>query len=562
MSNETDFNITNYSIEDLLQIFDIKKPLTKEELTQHIDEKIAEYEDDNQEAYANFFSDGLNILLEQHIQMNQILRGMAPQTTAKNFGENIFQNQYYASNDMMNNAAINVPNRQTNTSIVNNNHSTQAPRRLLVPNAYMPSAIQGNMNPIMQNTYQTCVNIDSHYREIRKDTGSTSCTFGVATTKIKMLDSSTDFTINLSEPLTNVIGITVGSIEIPMNAYYPFSEQYGTTTFDVSACGKNHCIDISAGFYPTFSLASTTQMIDISGAINPKLAAVTISDDCSGIKIRIDPNTQKATFFDISQNTPFDVTFFSENNCETDCSSNNCFKDNTGKKIDSNLGWLLGFRQPKYSNISHNGITSESIVNPWGTRYLILEVDDLNRNRNSGNLVSMTDHQTKFKLPSYYNKTRQSYPACPAPCDSSGINFRPAKGDPSGVQITRPCRRGTPANTQLIDGSNNLTTAQKYTITEILNARKTISQDRYFSPVTGNVLYRFSVPRVNMNMLEGTAAPTIINNTQGMANARRYFGPVTLKTLKIRLLNDKGVVLDLNNMDFSFSLIVERLYQY
>ena len=553
MSEPADFNIDNYSIKDLLTIFEIKKPMNKTELTEFMDEKIKSHEEKNQEQYANFFSDGLDTLLEHNTQMNQILQGLAPETTAKNFGENVFQNEYYASNDMMNNAARNVPNRQSNTSIVNNNHSVQAARRLFVPNAYMPPAIQGNINPIMQNTYQTCVNIDSHYREIRKDTGSDSCTFGVATTKIKMLDTSTDFTINLSEPLTNVIGITIGSIEIPMNAYYPFSEQYGTTTFDISENSLNHCIDISAGFYPTFSLASTTQMIDISGAINPKLTAV------SNIKYSFDPNTQKSWFKSTTADR-FNITFFSENNCETDCSSNNCFRDNTGKKIDSNLGWLLGFRQPKYTNIVD--ISSEAIVNPWGTRYLILEVDDLNRNRNSGNLVSMTDHQTKFKLPAYYNKTSQNYPACLPVCDNSGIKFKGSKKDPNGVQITRPCRRGTPANTPLIDGSNNLTTAQKYTITEILNARKTISQDRYFSPVTANVLYRFPVPRINMNMLEGTAAPTIINNTQGMANARRYFGPVTIKTLKVRLLNDKGIVLDLNNMDFSFSLLVERLYQY
>ena len=220
--------------------------------------------------------------------MNLILRGRAPQTDANNFGENILQNQYYTKNNAMNAAATNAPNRQSNASLVNNNHSTQAQRRLLVPNTYTPSTVQGNINPIMQNTYQTCVNIDSHYREIHKDTGSSSCAFGVPTSKINMLDTSTDFTINLSEPLTNVIGMTIGSIEIPMNAYYPFSEQYGTTTFDISYNGSNHCIDISAGFYPTFSLASTTQMIDISGAINPKLPAA------SNIKYSFDPNTQKA----------------------------------------------------------------------------------------------------------------------------------------------------------------------------------------------------------------------------------------------------------------------------
>ena len=560
----TDFNVENYSINDLLTIFDITETMSKEQLTTDMTEKIENYLEEDKEDYANFFSDGLNRLLENLERMNQIILGLAPETDAKNFGENIFQNQYYANNDAMNRMANNVPNRQTNTTIVNNNHSTQAARRLVVPNVYNPPVLQGNMNPIMQNSFITWVNVDSHYREIRKNNESTSCTFNIPSTKQKILDSSTDFTFNLSEPLTNVVAMTLGTIEIPMNAYYPFSEQYGTTTFDVSACGINHCIDISAGFYPLFSTPNST-LIDISGAINgPLLAAFPASNpDCSGVRISINPNTQKATFFDISH-TPFDITFFSENNCETECKSNNCFKNNTGKKIDSNLGWLLGFRQSKYTDISLNGITSEAIVNPWGTRYLILEVDDLNQNRNSGNLVSMTTGHDKFKLPSYYIKTNQNYPACPpAPCDDvSGIHFRGSKWDPSGVQIIRPCRRGTPAGTPLIDGSNNLTKSQKYTITEILNARKTIAEDRYFSPVISNILYRFPVPRVNRNMLEGTAAPTIITNNLGMANARRYFGPVTIKTLKIRLLNDKGIPLDLNNMDISFSLLVERLYQY
>ena len=123
-------------------------------------------------------------------------------------------------------AAANNPNRQSNASLVNNDHSTQAQRRLLVPNVYNTPLTQGNMNPIMQNTYTTTVNIDSHYREIRRDSASSSCTYGTPTGTINILDSSTDFTINLSEPLTNVIGITIGTLEIPMNAYYPFSEQY------------------------------------------------------------------------------------------------------------------------------------------------------------------------------------------------------------------------------------------------------------------------------------------------------------------------------------------------
>ena len=44
-------------------------------------------------------------------------------------------------------------------------------------------------------------------------------------------------------------------------------------------------------------------------------------------------------------------------------------------------------------------------------------------------------------------------------------------------------------------------------------------------------------------------------------NGRRYFGPVTEK-LRVRLLDDKGHPVDLHGGDISFSLILERLYQY
>jgi hypothetical protein len=42
---------------------------------------------------------------------------------------------------------------------------------------------------------------------------------------------------------------------------------------------------------------------------------------------------------------------------------------------------------------------------------------------------------------------------------------------------------------------------------------------------------------------------------------RTYFGPTTLKRLRVQLLDDKGYPVNLCN-NFSFSLIVEQLYQY
>jgi hypothetical protein len=42
---------------------------------------------------------------------------------------------------------------------------------------------------------------------------------------------------------------------------------------------------------------------------------------------------------------------------------------------------------------------------------------------------------------------------------------------------------------------------------------------------------------------------------------RSYFGPVNLRKLGIRLISNKGDVIDLNGSDWSFSLLVESLYQ-
>ena len=43
---------------------------------------------------------------------------------------------------------------------------------------------------------------------------------------------------------------------------------------------------------------------------------------------------------------------------------------------------------------------------------------------------------------------------------------------------------------------------------------------------------------------------------------RTYFGPVNIERLAVKLLNDKGQVLDLNGLDWVITLICDCLYQY
>jgi hypothetical protein len=546
MSGNVDLDIDNYSLEDLLTIFEIDKPITIGELVDKSKELIKNYTINNNEELSEFFKRGAAKLIKEFENVFDLLTGKEEDNEAVD----VLDNEYYRENTIVDNLSNNVPNRKTNINVVTPNHSVQVARRLLVPNTYNPPNLQGTLNPTLRNNYETSILIDSQYREIRQNAQSTSCTFNNAPGDIKItrLDKSTDFTTNLSESVTNVISMKVDSIEIPMNSYYPFSPSYGTTTFDISYNGVGWvCVDISAGFYPVFS--DDPNILDISAAINPHLD--------HGLQLKIDGNTQKTTIYGNGTNK-FSIAFY-QDDCYSNCNDPSGCRN--GKKIDSNLGWLLGFRQPIYRNVT--SITSESTVNPWGTKYILLIVDDLNRNRTSGNLITTINTQTKFKLPGYYLKTSQMFPACPpARCsDASGIKFRPPKNQQFPLGKKRDCRRGTQPGTLLVDGSNNLTQAQKYTVTEILNAQKTANQDVYLPPTATNLLYRFPVNRDVTNILKGNAAPLNIVNTTN-SGKREYFGPVTLKTLRVSLLNDKGYVLDLNGADWSLNLSVERLYQY
>ena len=551
MSGNVDLDIDNYSLEDLLTIFEIDKPITIGELVDKSKELIKNYTINNNEELSEFFKRGAAKLIKEFENVFDLLTGKEEDNEAVD----VLDNEYYRENTIVDNLSNNIPNRKTNINVVTPNHSVQVARRLLVPNTYNPPNLQGTLNPTLRNNYETSILIDSQYREIRQNGQSTSCTFNNAPGDIKItrLDKSTDFTTNLSESVTNVISMKVDSIEIPMNSYYPFSPSYGTTTFDISysvADASWVCVDISAGFYPVFS--DDPNILDISAAINPHLDFTT-----HGLQLKIDGNTQKTTINSISGEI-FSIAFY-QDDCYSNCNDPSGCRN--GKKIDSNLGWLLGFRQPIYRNVT--SITSESTVNPWGTKYILLIVDDLNRNRTSGNLITTINTQTKFKLPEYYLKTSQMFPACPpARCsDASGIKFRPPKNQQFPLGKKRDCRRGTQPGTLLVDGSNNLTQAQKYTVTEILNAQKTANQDVYLPPTATNLLYRFPVNRDVTNILKGNAAPLNIVNTTN-SGKREYFGPVTLKTLRVSLLNDKGDVLDLNGADWSLNLSVERLYQY
>lgn len=319
--------------------------------------------------------------------------------------------------------------------------------------------------------------------------------------------SSTDFMVNFNEPLTNVLSMKLFSYEIPVY-WYVFSEKYGTNRFMIDT--------------------AQLQIPDGNYTINDLLIAITAELATSGVYIRYNTTTNKITF-DSSGGSPFSLSFYNDTLLNAHHASYCGVKYNTtersGPKIDYNLGWLLGFRKTTYTGLS--SYTGESLTDLAGIKYVYITLDDFNHHHNSKQVTNLYQDKETIKMPSYYKQ------------------FVDVNCDPA-TDVRDPTT------------GNKLTQAQQFAITQIIQDNGTSDLDRHTGNVDSDIIARIQVPYSNTNSFR-----YLINQESSLANnMRQYYGPVTIKRMRVRLVDDKGNDIDLNNMDWSFSVVIEQLYEY
>ena len=229
---------------------------------------------------------------------------------------------------------------------------------------------------------------------------------------------------------------------------------------------------------------------------------------------------------------------------------------------DSTLGWILGFRDhTEYvltksnqtnnginntyiespesiyeynTNITNNNITN-TIINLTGDtsctlniyNYFYIILQDYIQNHINDGLVSISKTQTSIALPSYSS------------------------------QSTEICDPVT--NTPIIATTNKsgLTSKQVYSLNQSLiskrNKVKSYSSVSYVNDIFAMIPLRISGIHIGSYYVETGG------NLQNQE--RLYFGPVNIKRMSVKLVNDKGDVVDLNKVDWSFSFICEQLYR-
>jgi len=616
-SKNIDFNVNNYDIEELAAILNFDQvPINKGIIQRKILDLKRKFQ--GKKNILEFFDKAEKKLIDNLILINE-------QTWVDSYNQetsdaakvlrNQFQQMTKAELESKKNQIINLEK-----DIIG------IPKKPIDQTYQTKPNTQGTKNPLNVNEYIRVVNFDSHYRQIL-DASSVDCSgIEYAPNKQTRLYTSTNYTVNLSQPLTNVTSIVLDTVQIP-NSFYTFTSDYGTNQFTLEFKGNSVPISIEDGEYTPAQLAfalnlQLNALIDASGVLynmgyfDANAKFTTVPTDISAglaagylpfplLEFTYNMNQNKMTLnnYDPSGNEAVCKWFDGTDN-QVACAAKQVSETpQPGGKADYNLGWLMGFRQTSSivysylydaagcrwvygSNISPTASTTPpvgantptiketfdreqrfygktvppSLVDIYGPKYFILTLDDFNNNKPNKDLISLVDSTTRnFKIPTYFN--------------AQTMNRKYGKGtfqkyDASGVGIPGyECvdvadegnnERACSTNDLNKDLKSNLTQKQIYTYEQIMLARSQKSINRYTSPNSSDLL-----ARIPMNKdAQQWNKPIFFRNEDKLATQRKYFGPVKLTKFHVKLLNDKGFEVNLNDQDWSFSILVTHMYQY
>jgi hypothetical protein len=353
------------------------------------------------------------------------------------------------------NTTVNSIQQETTIFSQNDNQIIEHPNTIST-NSFPLRYKSGVVNPFKKQTYNYNLNINSRFRNNYYTV------------------PSTDFMMNLPNPIKNVVSMRLVSNEIPYS-FYIYSSITGTNEFtveilDISGMGTNdediskniQTIRIPNGNYTAQQLETFLNTVIFTQSPLDRIKVQYIDIANKFIFYRdydTVPDPNPATAITYGFNLDFRLVNDSDRN------------------IQYNMGWLLGYRRAFYSwsedyvdasNASfdlYEGMNPESTFNCSSTKYLLLHVNDFNKN-----------HTKVFE---------------------------------------------TPIQEGLIRSNDVLA----------------------------------KIPVFNISYVANVEVLNPIKN-----NRREYFGPVNIEKLEVRLLDEFGRIVDLNNCDYSFSLEIECLY--
>ena len=568
-TTDLDTNINNYTVPEMLSILGLGNDPTDEDITNTTNTFINQANKSGNTDISNFFQDMQTTLLSyNNDDENNDDENNGDENGDKNAGDNGQAEEWYENQALEQNDSVqkdNITNRRQKVDVYNNEHVPMNREQLGVSNNFQVPVSQDTLNPNLKNVTSRFIVLDSQFRQ---------ATGGVDTI-------STDYTLDLSDPLTDALSLRLYSIQIPFT-WYIIDTMYGNTCFWITIpynTINNLYYEIKVSFTPgnyTYTSFQTefAAAIDRAGITNPGAGAtplIFINQNSAKVTINLDgwvytdPDTSDIIpITGITENTdifeptlnPFFVffDFGGRLNCLTNGSG--CAAPNMA--FNGTLGWIMGFRLPIVPIFKSPGNTAVSIINLQGPKYFIIVLDDYNQNHINNGLISITELSTKLPIPSYYNTSQ------PSICVSNVSN---PFSNASGLDALS---LGLNPNSDKLDASygqrqvvlpsapRTLTQAQIYTINEIIKNREKNTSFRGKAPTNSDTFAIIPIKRSSMNT--GDVYTDFSGSLQD--SSRVYFGPVNVDRMRVKLVDDRGYTVNLNGAEWCFTIVAECLYQY
>ena len=192
-------------------------------------------------------------------------------------------------------------------------------------------------------------------------------------------------------------------------------------------------------------------------------------------------------------------------------------------------GSLYSFTETTEGNLVTNisiSLVGDTVVNISSYNYFMIILDDFNQNRLNDGLVTISKRDTSVTLPKYISR-----------------------------RSARTCNPVTNVVEQTLEGQQGFTQNQVYSTQQIVAEQNKV-KNNFNEGVFAKDVFA-------MLPLKPTSAGSIYVADGGSLEKqeRVYFGPVNISRLSVKLINDKGDVVDLNGSNWSFQLTCEQLYQ-
>ena len=568
---DIDLNVENYSLSELFTISNITNDneINEKNILFQTNELINQFKKNPQ--LSLFFKNIQNELIKYVKSLDDNKKSDAIYPAGEKQISDWYNNENLTQKNQK--QVDKITQRQQKIDIFGNQHVPMNREQLATTDTYNLPVKQDSLNPNLKNTINRFVNLDSQFRQYTSGIDSTS----------------TNYIVDLSDTLKNVLSLRLYSYQIPYS-WYVIDNTYGNTCFWIVDSSVNVAIPISIApgnytqseFVKTLNQSFNTVSLNLPNAtfeffnnnpydlsfntpvyFNPNNGIITLYLYPGKVTYRYkENNILKTVIFDITPETTTIVfyDFTGVLQCNLSCTSNHF--------LNNSLGWIMGYKLP-YFNVNSHGNVASSVLDLNGTKYLILVLDDYNQNHVNNSLVSIAQYSNTLKIPSYYSSDLPY--TCLTP-SQKGNNLNQLVNE---VMLQSQIDNQTADNGLLIAGKyqenytstqiilpsapRTLTQAQIYTINQIKSNDNNLTNYLVKAPTSSDILAILPV-KTSITIPTGSLLVEFSGSLQD--SSRIYFGPVNIERMAVKLLDDKGNILNLNGNDWVFTLVCECLYQY